>query len=126
MHAFMHGACLHFCGRLGTTDLLNKIKINTNLIKLFHFEIYVILLIFKSSVYICNNIWEYHLNKYIYNSSQEKSGANMHVFLYTIVCLNEKILNSICSFLYSTSTILIELCHLILSSVENKVCSLFI
>jgi len=46
----MHGACLHFCVRLGTTDLLNKIKINTNLIKLFHFEIYIILLILKSSI----------------------------------------------------------------------------
>ena len=29
---------LYYCGRLGTTDLVNKIKICTSLIKLFHFE----------------------------------------------------------------------------------------
>jgi len=39
-----------FVSRLGITDLVNKIKINTNLIKLFHFEIYVILFLFKSSI----------------------------------------------------------------------------
>ncbi len=33
-----------FVSRLGITDLVNKIKIDTNLIKLFHFEIYIILL----------------------------------------------------------------------------------
>ena len=44
--------------RLGIIDLLNKIKIYNNLIKLFHFEIYIILFPFNSSIYICNNIWE--------------------------------------------------------------------
>ena len=37
-----------FVSRLGITDLLNKAKIYTNLIKLFHFEIYIILFLFKS------------------------------------------------------------------------------
>jgi len=54
------------------TDLVNKINIYTNLIKLFHYEINIILFLFKSSIHICNNIWEYHLNKYIYNSSKKK------------------------------------------------------
>ena len=61
-----------FVSRLGITDLVNKIKIYTNLIKLFHFEIYIILYILKMSIQICNNIWEYHLNKYIYYSSKKK------------------------------------------------------
>ena len=56
--------------RLGITDLVNKIKICTNLIKLFHFEIYIILFFFISFVQICNNIWKYHLNKYNYNSQR--------------------------------------------------------
>ncbi len=30
-----------FESRLGIIDLVNKIKINTDLIKLFHFEIYI-------------------------------------------------------------------------------------
>ena len=45
-----------FVSHLGITDLLNKIKIYTNFIKLFHFEIYIILFLFKSS----NNVWEYN------------------------------------------------------------------
>jgi hypothetical protein len=48
-----------FVSRLGITDLVNKI--DTNLIKLFHFEIYIILFHFR----MCDNIWEYRLNKYI-------------------------------------------------------------
>jgi hypothetical protein len=60
--------------------LVNKIKMYTNLIKLFHFEIYIILFLYKSSIQAFNNIWKYHLNKYIYNSSK-KGDANMHVFL---------------------------------------------
>ena len=64
----MHGSCQHFCWRLGTTDLVNKIEIYTNLLKLFNFEIKFILFLFKSSTLICNNIWDHHLNKYIYNS----------------------------------------------------------
>jgi len=55
---------------LGTTDSI--IQIYINLIKLFNFEIFIILLLFKSSIKICNNIWKYHLNKYIYNSSKKK------------------------------------------------------
>ncbi len=49
---------------------VNNIKKNcTNLIKLFNFEI----LSFCSSLKILsNNIWEYNLNKYIYNSSKKK------------------------------------------------------
>jgi len=39
-----------FVSRLGITDLVNKIKIDTNLIKLFHFEIYIILFLFKSYI----------------------------------------------------------------------------
>ena len=54
-----------FLGHLSTAHLVNKIKINTNLIKLFHFEIYIILFLFKRFILICNNIWQYHLNKYI-------------------------------------------------------------
>ena len=61
-----------FVSRLGITDLVNKIQIYTNLIKSFHFEIYIIVFLFKSSIQICNNIWEYHLNKYFYNSSKKK------------------------------------------------------
>jgi hypothetical protein len=38
----MHGACKHFCGRFGTTDLVNKIKIYPSLTNLFHFEIIII------------------------------------------------------------------------------------
>jgi hypothetical protein len=55
-----------FVSRLGIIDLklAKKIKIHANLIKLFHFEIYIILFLFKSSISLCNNIWEYHLNKY--------------------------------------------------------------
>jgi len=45
MHAFMHDVCYYciFVIYLGITDklLVNKIKIDTNLIKLFHFEIYL-------------------------------------------------------------------------------------
>jgi hypothetical protein len=33
MHAVMHGACLHVCGRFGTTDLVSEIKISTSLIR---------------------------------------------------------------------------------------------
>jgi len=36
-----------FVSRLGITDLVNKIKINTSLIKLFNFEIHTILPLFK-------------------------------------------------------------------------------
>ena len=43
------------------------------LIKLFHFEIHIILLLFKSSTLTC----EYHLNKY---TNRRKSDTNMHVF----------------------------------------------
>ena len=40
-----------FCvSRLGITELVNKIKIYTNLIKLFHFEMYTILFFFESSI----------------------------------------------------------------------------
>ena len=44
MHAFMHSACL------GTTDLVNKIKIYTNLIELFHYEIHIILFLLEISI----------------------------------------------------------------------------
>jgi hypothetical protein len=44
MQAFMHSACL------GTTDLVNKIKIYNNLIELFHYEIHIILFLFKISI----------------------------------------------------------------------------
>ena len=47
-----------FVSRFGITDLVNRIKIHTNLIKLFNFEIYSIFII-----------------------AQRKSDANMHVFL---------------------------------------------
>ncbi len=36
----MHDACI-FVSRLGIIDLVNKIKIDTNLIKIFHSEIYI-------------------------------------------------------------------------------------
>ena len=39
-----------FVSRLGITHLVHKIKIYTNLIKLFHLEMYVILFVFKSSI----------------------------------------------------------------------------
>ena len=39
-----------FVSRLGITDLVNKIQIYTNLMKLFHFEIYIILVLFKCSI----------------------------------------------------------------------------
>ena len=52
-----------FVSRLGITDLVNKIQIYTNFIELFRYEIYVIFFLFKSSIQICNNIWEYHVNK---------------------------------------------------------------
>jgi hypothetical protein len=35
-----------FASRLGITDLVNQIKICINLIKWFHFEIYIILFLF--------------------------------------------------------------------------------
>jgi len=44
-----------FVSRLGIIDSVNKIKIYTNLIKLFHFEI---LFPFKSSILIFDNIWD--------------------------------------------------------------------
>ncbi len=46
-----------FVYRLGITDLVNKIEIQINLIELFHFEIYGIFFLFKSSILICYNIW---------------------------------------------------------------------
>ena len=46
----MNDACEHFCESF-INDLVNKIKIHTNLIKLFHFEIYIILFISESSIY---------------------------------------------------------------------------
>jgi len=64
-----------FESRLGIIDLVNKIKINTDLIKLFHFEIYINFFLQKVlSKYelFKYNIWKYHLNKYIYNSSKKK------------------------------------------------------
>ena len=64
-----------FESRLVIFDLVNKIKINTDLIKLFHFEIYINLFLQKVlSEYelFKYNIWKYHLNKYIYNSSKKK------------------------------------------------------
>jgi len=36
-----------FVSRLDITDLINKIKMNTSLIKLFNFEIHTILSLFK-------------------------------------------------------------------------------
>ena len=39
-----------FVSRLGITDLVNKIKIYTNLIKWYQFEFYIILFLFKSSI----------------------------------------------------------------------------
>ncbi len=55
--------------------------------KLFHFEIYIILFLFKSSILISNNIWENHLNKYIYNSSKKKwcEYACFPVFIYLFI-----------------------------------------
>ena len=41
-----------FVSHLGITDLVNKTKIYTSLIQLFHFEIYIILFLFKSSKYV--------------------------------------------------------------------------
>jgi hypothetical protein len=49
-----------FVSCLGITDFVNKIKIYTNLMKLFHSEIYIILFLFKSFILICNNILEYN------------------------------------------------------------------
>ncbi len=70
-----------FVTRLSITDLVNRIEIYTNLIKLFHFEIYIIFLLFKVlSKYViifCNITW-----KNIFIVAQRKSDANMHVFLY--------------------------------------------
>ena len=54
--------------RFGITDLVNKTKILTNLIKIFNFEIFIIC----SPLKVLNNIWQYHLNKYIYKSSKKK------------------------------------------------------
>ena len=39
-----------FVSPLDITDLVNKIKIHTNLKKLFHSEIFIILFPFKSSI----------------------------------------------------------------------------
>ena len=36
-----------FVSRLEITKMVNKIKIDTNLIKQFHFDIYIILFLFK-------------------------------------------------------------------------------
>jgi hypothetical protein len=77
-----------FVSRFGITDLVNKIKIYTNLIKLFRFEINIILFLFKSFIKVCNNIWEYLLNKYI--KARIKIDANMHFFQYIIVKKKEK------------------------------------
>ena len=68
----MHDFCLYL-SRLGTTELVNKIKIYTNLIKLFHFEIHIILFLFQSSIKICNNIWEYHLKKHLYKERESET-----------------------------------------------------
>ena len=51
-----------FMSRFGNTEL--KLKLTP----LHFFEIYIILFPFKSYIYICNNIWVYPLNKYIYDS----------------------------------------------------------
>jgi len=53
MNAFMNGACKRFCGYLGTTNLVNKIKIYTSLIKVFHFDIYTIC----SSLKVLSRYW---------------------------------------------------------------------
>ena len=39
-----------FVSRLGITDLVNKMKICTNLIKLFLLEIHIILFLYKSPI----------------------------------------------------------------------------
>ena len=41
-----------FLSRLGITDLVNKIKIYTNLIKLFHFETYILIVIFETELIV--------------------------------------------------------------------------
>jgi hypothetical protein len=66
----MHLCMTPFVSRLDITELVNKIKMYTNLIKSYHF---VPLKKF--------NILEYHLNKYIYKSSKKIDG-NTHVFIY--------------------------------------------
>jgi len=60
--------CVYPCVYLLYVSILRKILSNshpckmwTNLKKSFHSEIYVILFLFKSSILICNHIWEYHL-----------------------------------------------------------------
>ena len=62
----MMPACI-CVSRFDITDLVNKIKIYTNLIKSFHFEIYIILFLFKSSM----------INEYIY--IHRKRDASMHL-----------------------------------------------
>ena len=71
-----------FVSHYGITDLVNTIKIYTNLIKLFNFKIYAIffLFFFLLKKKKCNNIWECHLNKYKFIIVR-KSDADMHVFL---------------------------------------------
>ena len=62
-----------FVSRLGITHLVNTIKIDTDWIKLFHSEIYIILFLFKSFILICNNILEYHIIlEYIFYSSKKE------------------------------------------------------
>ena len=71
-----------FVSRLGIIDLVNKIKIYTKLIKLIHFEIHIILFLFKflsKYVIIFGNItW---INIFII--VRRKSDTNLHVFLYS-------------------------------------------
>ena len=59
------------------TNLVNKIKIYTNLIELFHFEIYIFLFLSKYVIIFGKITW---INLFII--TQKKNGANMYVFLY--------------------------------------------
>ncbi len=76
MRLCMMPACI-FVSRFDITDLVNKIKIYTNLIKSFHFEIYIILFLFKSSM---KN--EY---KYIHRKSDASMHLNYNKFLKEVI-----------------------------------------
>jgi hypothetical protein len=74
--------------RLGIIGLANKIKIYTNLIKLFHFEICIILFLFKTSKYVLtfgNITWTN-----IFIITRRKSDANMRFFLFSDLNSNKK------------------------------------
>ena len=70
-----------FVSCLGITDLnWCKLKIYTNLIKLFHFEIYITWFLFKSSISILIIFGNNTILK-IFIIAQRKLDESMHVFL---------------------------------------------